>query len=116
MLFKDDHQYIDFGYVMTLFFLAYSIVMTFPIWFVNLGIIIKEISLEFFQLLTKTVNGQLAPYSLGKADVDIAFYDIFWFLNPFTWIDIFWTAIFGYPVEDYWEENPKDEKRYYKNW
>ena len=118
-LYKEDHQDYDtddWGPIMILFFLAYVEVMTFPIALTNFVLIIKEVLLEYFQLLTKTVGGELQNYSLGKADTVAGMQNIFWFLDPFTWIDLFWQSIFGYPVEDYWEENPNDEGHYYKNW
>jgi hypothetical protein len=106
MLFKEDKKDIDYIWVMWLFFILYNLIMNFPTFFVNVVIILKEVSLEFFQLLTKTVGGELKPYSLGEADALEGMRDIFWFINPFTWIDVFWSSIFGYKVEDYWEENP----------
>lgn len=51
---------------------------------VNTAIIVKEISLESFQMLT----GNNDNYSLGYADAQEGLKDFLWFINPFTLLDV----------------------------
>jgi len=39
--------------------------------------------------------------------------DIFWFLNPFTWVDLFWYFFFGWDLKDTYKYNPDDEEHYF---
>ena len=117
MLFKEDKvDFNDWNFLLEAFFFAYNLVMSAPLAYVNLVIIIKELLIENFQLLSNQVSGKGHDYSLGKADAMAGLNDLLWFFNPFSWVDIIWELFFGYDVEDYWSENPNDEQHYYKNW
>ena len=48
MLFKEAKSQIDFSFVYISFFIAYMLVMEAPTFFVNFGIIVKELLLENF--------------------------------------------------------------------
>jgi hypothetical protein len=37
-------------------------------------------------------------------------------VNPVTYVDDVWEPAFGYDVEDYVIENPRDEEHYIGNW
>jgi len=69
--------------IFEILFVGYNIVMNFGVFIVNLGIISKELSMEFFQLLNKNAGSRNDDVSLGIT----AFYQ-FWFdlMNPLTWL------------------------------
>jgi hypothetical protein len=70
--------------------IAYNLILHGPILFLNMVIIMKEFSLENFQLLTGSNNN----YSLGYADAKRGLKDLFWFMNPFTYVDIALTIVY----------------------
>ena len=74
----------------TILFLFYNLVMHAPVFFVNLAIIMKELQLEHIQILGKKTGSLYGDndYSLGEADIYKATQNLFWFANPFTWIDL----------------------------
>ena len=74
---------------------------------VNLTIILKEISLNFFSVSGKKRSNEAATY-LNTADLQEAEKD----LNPVKYVDDIWEPAFGYDVEDYVIENKNDEERY----
>ena len=102
-----DYDFISIYFNMAL---AYNILVHWCIIPVNLFIIVKELTMLGYTFLTGD------DYALTLNDVEETNADLKWFFNPFTWIDMFWDAFFGNDVEDYWEENPRDEQHYYKNW
>ena len=50
--------------------------------------------------------------AMGTKDFTFFWDDFVYWLNPFTWIDFVWDALFGYNAEDLFFENPKDEEHY----
>mmetsp|Transcript_8323 Transcript_8323/g.13918 ORF Transcript_8323/g.13918 Transcript_8323/m.13918 type:complete len:288 (-) Transcript_8323:43-906(-) len=116
MIYWEDNLEDDTSTAVTFMILGYFAVMNGPNFGVNLAIILKELSLESFQLITKHVGAYTENYALGEGDALKACSRVFWVFNPLAWIDLLWDSIFGYDVEDYVIENPKDEQHYYKNW
>ena len=98
--------------VFELLFYTYNLILHGPLFFVNAAIIAKEISLEKWQLLSYNLAkdskfGQ-DNLSLGYSDASKGIKDLFWFLNPFTWVDLFWYFWFGWDLKDTYEYNPND--------
>lgn len=91
--------------------LGYNLFMHSSIAIVNTFIIFKEWTMEYYQF----IQGD-AQYALNENDAEVIEVDLFWFISPFTWIDIFWELFFGYDAEDIFWENPDDEEHYYENW
>jgi hypothetical protein len=50
---------VDWAYILKAFFLAYNVVINAPVAIVNFMIIFKEIFLEYFQLLSNNVGGDI---------------------------------------------------------
>ena len=97
-------------------FLGYNLVLHSAVIPINLLILIKETTLNFYQFFDDEDRaGQTSTY-LSTRDIGYAEGDFLWFLNPFTWIDMLWKPSFGYDAEDYIIENQDDEEHYYKNW
>jgi len=96
-------------------FLGYNLVLHSSVIPINLVIIVKELTLNFFSLIDDRNPGESAQY-LSTDDIKYAEDDTVWALNPFTWIDAIWEPTFGYDAEDYIIENENDEPHYYKNW
>mmetsp|Transcript_35909 Transcript_35909/g.55134 ORF Transcript_35909/g.55134 Transcript_35909/m.55134 type:complete len:325 (-) Transcript_35909:60-1034(-) len=105
-----DKSKYDFFTVYVNMMIGYNAIIHWSILPVNIFIIIKEISMEFFTFLTGS------NYALGSKDLDYAGKDVVSAVNPLTWIDKIWELIFGYDVEDYVVENPDKEAEYYQNW
>ena len=105
---RDRSKY-DFFTIYVNMMLGYNAIVHWSIVPICIFIIIKEITMEFFTFLT-------GSYGLGTDDIEYAEKDLLWFINPFSWIDMFWERVFGYDAEDYIIENPDDEENYYKNW
>lgn len=111
----DKSQY-NFVTIFINMFLGYNLVLHSSVIPINLVILIKETTLNFFQFFdAEDRAGQTSTY-LSYRDIGYAENDFLWFLNPFTWIDMFWEPSFGYDAEDYIIENQNDEEHYYKNW
>jgi hypothetical protein len=72
--------------------LSYNFILHCPVLVLNTAIIIKEFSLESFQLLT----GANDNYSLGYADLETGIKDFLWFLNPFTIVDLFLSVVYWF--------------------
>ena len=96
-------------------FLGYNLVLHSSIIPINIVIIFKELTLNFFSLIDNREQGESASY-LSTNDISYAEDDMLWLINPFSWIDKIWEPTFGYDAEDYVIENEDDEPRYYKNW
>lgn len=72
---------------MTIFwnmYLAYTIILHFSIFPINVFIIIKELSLEFFQFLV-TDDENIA---INFMDLYYTFDNLFWYLNPLSYLDL----------------------------
>lgn len=91
--------------------LGYNMILHSSIIPVNLVIILKEISLNFFSVSGKKRKNEAAPY-LNTKDLEETEKDI----NPVTYVDDVWEKEFGYDVEDYVIENQNDEEHYIGNW
>mmetsp|Transcript_1456 Transcript_1456/g.2552 ORF Transcript_1456/g.2552 Transcript_1456/m.2552 type:complete len:286 (+) Transcript_1456:375-1232(+) len=102
-LVKDKSSY-DFFSVFQAMCLGYNLAAHWPVFTVNLFIVLREALNFIFPSLTNERNEALAPH-----DVDLAEKDLLWALNPFTWIDVVWEYVFGFDAEDYFVENPTDE-------
>jgi len=106
----DKSQY-DFVTIFTNMMIGYNMVLHSSVVVVNLGIIIKEISLFFFNVSGKKRASDESRSLSGK---DLTYFEKD--VNPVTWVDVLWEKLFGYDVEDYVIENKNDEQHYYKNW
>ena len=110
----DKSQY-DFVTIFVNMFLGYNLVLHSSVIPINIAIIIKELTLNFFSLIDDRNPGE-SPEYLSTDDIGYVEEDTAWALNPFTWLDAIWEPLFGYDAEDYAFENPDDEAHYYKNW
>jgi hypothetical protein len=76
--------------------------------------------LEKWGLISKNTAGgskhAQENLSLGYSDASDGLHNLFWFLNPFTWVDLFWTFWFGWDIKDIYDENPYDEEHYWANY
>jgi len=90
-----DKSGYDFGTVYINMLLGYNIVLHFEIIPVCLFVIFKEITMEFFEFLSPT-NSE----ALSTNDLETTGEDFLWFINPFTWLDMWSELIFGSDVED----------------
>jgi len=99
-------------------FLVYNLIMHAPILPINFLIIFKEIQLEKLQLMSNWTDSEYADknLSLGYGDARRSLDDFFWFLNPFSYMDLAFAFFFGFPPRDIIKEDPDDEEHYYKNW
>lgn len=68
----------------------------------NFMIILKELALEKMQLIANWSESEYADQnlSLGYGDMEETLKDAFWLINPFTYIDIFFSFFFGFPFFD----------------
>ena len=100
-------------------FLLYNLVLHGAILPINFAIIFKELSLEKWGLIHANTSSDSKHakqnLSLGYSDASKGLHKLFWFLNPFTWVDLFWTFWFGWDLKDIYEENPYDEEHYWGN-
>lgn len=106
-----DKSNYDFVTIMVNMLLGYHLVLHSSIIPVNIAIIVKELSLNIFSVSGKKRENEAATY-LNMDDLKEAEKDI----NPVTYVDDVWEPAFGYDVEDYVIENPKDEEHYIGNW
>ena len=70
-------------------FLAYNVILHFPVVFVNSFIIIKEFSLEFWQFLwgEDDDGNEMNDMALGFWDLVNVMDEGLWFIDPRTWIN-----------------------------
>ena len=106
----DKSQY-DFVTIMSNMLLGYNMILHSSIIPVNLVIILKEISLNFYSVSGKKRENEAAAF-LNMGDLKEAEKDV----NPVTYVDDVWEKEFGYDVEDYIIENQNDEEHYIGNW
>lgn len=81
LLFVYDKETFDIFYLMEAMFFGYNIVLHFPITIVNNVIVLKEISLELFQMSAKR-HGHNLNIALGLYDVFSFWATIFDAVNP----------------------------------
>ena len=102
--------------VFEIMFYIYNLVLHGPLFIVNCFIVLKELTLERWQLLSnnfaKGSKQGKDDLSLGYSDAKRGLEDFWWFLNPFTWVDLFWYFLFGWDLKDTFIENPDDEEHY----
>jgi len=90
--------------VLMFFFDVTTNIATFVI---NACIILKEISLEFFQLMQESSTGKQVPDpAIRRDDMFGAFLDLLWLINPLNWFISLWDFLF---------EPHKDWKPYFIN-
>ena len=65
-------------------YLAYTVILHFSIFPINMFIILKEFSLEFFQFLVNDDDN----IAINFLDLYYTFDNIFWWLNPLTYLDL----------------------------
>lgn len=74
------------GTLFEMLFIAYNLICHFGIYVINDFIIVKEISMEFFQLLNNNAGSRrFDDVSLGFGSLWLVVVDIIWGLNPITW-------------------------------
>ena len=87
---EDEQSYEQYDVVDVLFnmFLVYNVILHFPVVFVNGFIIMKEVSLEFWQFLVGTdENGNATnDMALGFWDMVNLMDDTMWFIDPRTYL------------------------------
>jgi len=81
-----------------------------PVLMVNLFLVLKEAS---FFVLPGMIEGNYLSFEVS--DISRALDLVLWFINPLTWLDYAWNALFHYDVEDVFVEKEEDESHYYSN-
>ena len=59
---------------------------------INDFILVKELTMEFFQFLNLDAGRETDNISLGFADIAYAWQDLIFIINPLTWFDYIWGA------------------------
>ena len=93
LYFVTDKENFDFMTVYVNMLLGYNILLHWSVIPVCLFIILKEISMEFFQFLNPEAGKDDDVVSLNSNDWDTTIWDLLWFINPFTWLGIVWTIL-----------------------
>lgn len=84
--------------LLKIMFYGYNIVLHGPIAVMNGVTILKEIMLEFTALITDDLD-----LALNTTDLENGVVDLTWFLNPLSWLDVFWEYEYDEDFEDeYW--------------
>lgn len=92
----------------------FNLVENFPINFINFGIILKEASLPFFQLLAnKKAPSYKDRIELSLFDLEDMFLLAADWSNPASWLRYFFKLILGWDPLDMVIENKSDEDHYY---
>lgn len=95
-------------------FIFFNLVENFPIVIINLGIIAKEATLPFFQLITNAhAPTREDRIQLSLIDVEDASVFFFHFVDPPYIIRLLWIHFFGWDPRDMLIENLDDEEHYY---
>ena len=101
------------------FFFMYNTILHSTVALVNIGIIVKEIELEFFEVFT-IAGGHGSDYNMSMDFAKKALYDDVWFLDPTRVISYLWFLIFGWHLSDIWNPNTamadKKDEVYIANW
>ena len=82
---NNDKSNYDFMSVMWNMYLAYNVILHISILPVNCFIIIKELSLEFFQFLVSDDDENIA---INFMDLYYTFDNFLWWINPLSYLDI----------------------------
>ena len=91
----------------------YNTVVHASIVLINDGIILKEIEMQFYQLVK---GGPDSEYNLSFERAEGKMKKKMWFLNPFLIFSRAWNAIFKWHLEDIWTWNADDEDKFISNW
>ena len=94
-----DKSSYDFWTVYINMFLGYNIVLHWGVVPINMFIIAKESSMEFFQFLNPEAGKSDDEVSIGLGDLETAGEDFLWFINPMTYIDMFTGFFFDEGIE-----------------
>ncbi len=96
---------------------AYNLIFDWLAVPLNMMIIIKEISMEFFQVLKHNAGTEGDDVSIGLMDIADMVITVGFFLNPFNMLTFIWQFLMGrVDLGEIGGENPgEDEKSYYKN-
>ena len=94
-------------------FFMYNTVVHASIVLINDGIILKEIEMQFYQLVK---GGPDSEYNLSFERAEGKMKKKMWFLNPFLIFSRAWYAIFKWHLEDIWTWNADDEDKFISNW
>lgn len=94
-------------------FFMYNTIIHSSIVIINAGIIIKEIEMQFYQLVKGGTDSQ---YNLSFTKAEEKFNKQLWFLNPYLIFSRAWYAIFRWHVEDIWSYNNDDSDKFVSNW
>jgi len=87
---------------------------------VNIGIIAKEIELQFFEVFT-SAGGKGTDYRMTMDFAKKSLYDDVWFLDPFRSFAYLWDLAFGWHISDIWDIDEanlpgEDAKAYFLVW
>ena len=100
---KKDYNAMQMGVAM---YMVYNLILHSGNVIINLFVILKEISLEFFQLLRDDAGTKSDDISIGFFDIERMFRDIWRMIDPATYIDgIFrlFGGSFDWNVLDFWD-------------
>ena len=102
--------------LLNMFFL-YNTIIHAPMALINIGIIIKEIELQFYQISRGTEG---SDYNLSFKKAEEKFNKNLWFMNPVMVFQRAWYAIFRWHIEDIWSyksaEKEGEEDKFISNW
>jgi len=79
-------------------FLGYNVILHWPILPVNLMILVKETSLEWFSFMLDEVPHKAVPLRENETDL---FWMVLFYGNPLTYVDYVWQLIAGKDVSEY---------------
>ena len=86
--------------------LGYNIILHWPVIPINIFIVVKEISMEWFRFMSDDVTIEAVNESPALdlvEDTEGIFYDILFYANPLTYVDYVWQLCIGKNVEDYFK-------------
>lgn len=92
---RSEYQVADLGWNM---FLGYNVILHWPVLPINVVIVIKEISMEWFVFMQDGVSQKAVP--LRETETDI-FWLILFYGNPITYLDYLWQLIAGKDMTEY---------------
>jgi len=82
-----DGAEINAASIMSAFVLSYNLLLHWPVLFINLGIAVKEASMEVFQFANDWAGTGLDDYSLGVHNIIDLFAALFNWVNPWWWVE-----------------------------
>lgn len=105
---SEEEQW-DFVSVFENMFLGYNIILNIPILPINFKIIVKEITINFIQLMSPNAGHSNDDESINSVD-QISFLNLF---NPYSYFDALWRIIFKWDFDDILKKNKNDEDKYW---